>query len=392
MFAFAGAGLALVIFLILCNLTVSVGAINGLIFYANILEVNHAVFFPSGKATFFSVFIAWLNLDLGIETCFCDGLNPYSKAWLQFVFPAYIWILMGSIILLSKYSVTITKLCGRNSVPVLATLFLLSFTKIESNIISILQFGTLSFEDGHTANVWLDNGNIQYMAGGHIVLFAIAVLFLFLSIAYALLVFLSPWLLVLSKPRWLSRYMKPVFDAYHGPYKGRHRYWTGLMLLVRGVLFITFALTSDKLAVNTLVIAISMFLLISLFWGLGGVYRKTWLSILEFTFLLNLGILSSATMYSELVDGQQKAGIIYTSVSIAFGTFVGILGHHVYEQVWKTDLLKASVPSFADFLSMIHVSRGNNQEDSSSERLPILSHEQRESSLNRNHPPQAHTW
>ena len=31
-----------------------------------------------------------LNLDLGIQTCFSDGLDMYAKAWLQFVFPIYI--------------------------------------------------------------------------------------------------------------------------------------------------------------------------------------------------------------------------------------------------------------------------------------------------------------
>jgi len=62
------AGLALVFVLMLLNLTVSIGSINGLIFYANIVRANHAVFFPPGDTSFFTVFIAWLNLDLGIET------------------------------------------------------------------------------------------------------------------------------------------------------------------------------------------------------------------------------------------------------------------------------------------------------------------------------------
>ena len=44
---FIVAGIALVAFLMLLNLTVSVGTINGLIFYANIVRANHAIFFPS---------------------------------------------------------------------------------------------------------------------------------------------------------------------------------------------------------------------------------------------------------------------------------------------------------------------------------------------------------
>ena len=39
-----------------------------------------------------SVFFAWLNLDFGIETCFYNGMDPYSQTWLQFIFPAYVYI------------------------------------------------------------------------------------------------------------------------------------------------------------------------------------------------------------------------------------------------------------------------------------------------------------
>ena len=58
------------------------GTINGLIFYAKIFRVNHA-FFITTPTTFalkvsqnvLSVFIAWLNLDLGIEICFFHGME-----------------------------------------------------------------------------------------------------------------------------------------------------------------------------------------------------------------------------------------------------------------------------------------------------------------------------
>jgi len=110
------------------NVTVSVGTIDGLIFYANIVQPNKAIFFPDeSSSSFLSVFIAWLNLDLGIETCFCNGLDAYAKTWLQFVFPIYIWLIMIMIVIFSHYSTTVARLSGRNAVPVLATLFLLSY-------------------------------------------------------------------------------------------------------------------------------------------------------------------------------------------------------------------------------------------------------------------------
>jgi len=44
--AFALAGIALVLLLFIFKLTVAAGTINGLIFYANIIAVNSAIFFP----------------------------------------------------------------------------------------------------------------------------------------------------------------------------------------------------------------------------------------------------------------------------------------------------------------------------------------------------------
>ena len=46
---FALAGIALVVTLIFLNITVPVGTINGLVFYANIVRANQATFFPPNK-------------------------------------------------------------------------------------------------------------------------------------------------------------------------------------------------------------------------------------------------------------------------------------------------------------------------------------------------------
>ena len=98
---FALAGIVLVAFLLLLQLTVAYGTIiNGLVFYANVVQVNRDIFFPPGATNILTIFIAWLNLDLGLETCFYDGLNAYAFISLQFVFPFYIWFLVRFIIIL----------------------------------------------------------------------------------------------------------------------------------------------------------------------------------------------------------------------------------------------------------------------------------------------------
>ena len=89
---FALAGLVLVAAIIFLNTTVSIGTINGLVFYANIVQANQAIFFPEKSIT--SVIMSWLNLDVGIKVCSFDGMDAYVKTWLQPVFPIYIWTMV----------------------------------------------------------------------------------------------------------------------------------------------------------------------------------------------------------------------------------------------------------------------------------------------------------
>ena len=112
--AFAAAGIVLVLFIKILNMTIAIGTLNGLIFYANIIWANRSVLFPpqderSSLLQFLRAFIAWIIIDLGIETCFIQHLDGYWKTWLQFAFPVYIWLITSIIILTSRYSIRATK-------------------------------------------------------------------------------------------------------------------------------------------------------------------------------------------------------------------------------------------------------------------------------------------
>ena len=77
------AGVLLVVVLMVLNITAAAGTVNGLVFYANIVKANEAIFIPpEATGSVLTVFIAWLNLDVGIEVCFYDGLDAFVKTWL----------------------------------------------------------------------------------------------------------------------------------------------------------------------------------------------------------------------------------------------------------------------------------------------------------------------
>ena len=339
---FALAGVLLVILLFLLNLTVAAGTLHGLIFYANIVAANHHIFFPHTTKNPASIFIAWLNLDLGIQTCFYNGMKAYDKTWLEFVFPIYIWFIVGSLAYISHHSVTMTKLLGSSPVSVLATLILLSYAKLLRTIIGALNLTILHYPNKDVL-VWAHDANESLSK--YIPLVVMALVFLLcLCLPYTLLLLLGQWLQPKSHLYLLSWVnnpkLKAILDTYHAPYKKQHRYWTGLLLLVRSALFFvfTFNISGDE-SVNLLVISSATSGIFAWLTLSGMVYTSWYLNALEVSFVLNLGILASATYHVNQSGGSQAA-VVYISVGIAFLTFVGIVINHIYMRIKKVKCIE----------------------------------------------------
>ena len=332
---FALAGVLLVILLFFLHLTVAAGTLHGLIFYANIVAANHHIFFPPSSNNPASIFVAWLNLDLGIQTCFYNGMDAYAKTWLDLLFPVYIWVMVGFLVYISNHSVTVTKLLGSSPVPVLATLFLLSYAKVLRTIVAALSLTVLHYPHKNV-QVWIHDANVSLEK--YVPLALAALLFLlFLFLPYTLLLLLGQWLQTKSHLCLLSWVKNPklkaILDTYYAPYKPKHRYWTGLLLLVRCALFLVFAFNvSGNDSVNLLAISAASFGIFVWFTLSSVVYRSWYLNALEVSFILNLGILAVATYHVKL-SGESQAAVTYTSVGIAFLTFVGIVTYHIHIRI-----------------------------------------------------------
>ena len=136
-------------------------------------------------------------------------------------------------------------------------------------------------------------------------------------------------------------------DSYHAPYKAKHRYWPGLLLVLRFIFFLVFALNPQQdLSINLLSILMGTGLLHFWAWVSGGVYRSWCLDALEGSFALNLIILAGATFYVNHSHENQFA-VGYTSVSIAFATFVGILAFQLANVAGIIEYLKTKCPAIA---------------------------------------------
>ena len=218
---------------------------------------------------------------------------------------------------ISGNSVTVTKLLGSSPVPVLATLFLLSYAKVLRTVVAALSLTVLYYPHRNVL-VWIHDANVPLAK--YIPLALVAMLFLlFLFIPYTLLLLLGQWLQTKSHLCLLSWVRNPklktILDTYHAPYKPKYRYWTGLLLLVRCALFLVFAFNiSGNNSVNLLVIS-SATIGIFVWFALCGVVYKSWyLNALEVSFILNLSILAAATYHAcEAVWWKPRCCYIHLS-------------------------------------------------------------------------------
>ena len=335
---FAVGGLLLVLVITVLDITVSHGAINGLIFYANVVHVLSAQVFPSTvdhKPVLFQ-FISWLNLNLGIRTCFYNGMDTYSKMWLQWSFPFYLLLLVLGIVVGARRSTLIMRLVGRNSTNVLATLLFLSSSKIILNIVSVFVFTPLYYHPSgtHWKYVWSLDGNIPYGSTEHILLIIAGIGAIAFIVPYIMLLLFAQLIRRINHRlcNWISQ-LKPLIDAYTGIYKDNCVFWTGHLLLVRGAICIvaTFGIVHYHGMILGIVIGACIHILTLSVWLFRGVYKHWALDILESSFILNTCFLTIATaMVKKGNTSVDQEWFTYISVSVAFATFIGIILYHIH--------------------------------------------------------------
>ena len=332
---FALAGVALVAFILMLNMTVAKGTIHGLIFYANILAANQPIFLPFNEQNILTVFISWLNLDLGIETCFYSGMNSYRKLMLQLVFPMYMFLLLAIIMIMCDRSQSIARLFGkRNPEATLYTLVLLSYSKLIILIVTALQFTTISYPDGTQQRVWLYDANVLYFTPSHTPRFIAAIVIVLLGSVYISLLLFGQLFNRCSEHRlmkWTThKYYIHFMKAHHAPFSDNHRYWVGLLLLVRLTHILTTAFANDTVVILFVVILSSALLLTKA--ASKTIYSKHAVCFLETTFLVNLGLLASSSLYIRLVDSIEYQSTLTTvSMSVTFIAFLVVVLYHILE-------------------------------------------------------------
>ena len=330
------AGFALIFLIMFLNITVATGTINGVIFYANIIAANRSVMIRLPSPSFPSVFISWINLDIGFDTCLYDGMDSYAKVWLHMALPMYLILLTVAVIFVSKYSERFSNLIGkRHPVATLATLILLSYAKLLSAIIAIMSNTQLMYPDG-PRTLWLPDANIVFLKDPrHIVLFLVGMVILVLVAGYTSVLLL--WQLIIRLPNWRvfgwTRFPRLIsfMETYHAPYKSKYRYWTGLLLLVRVVLSLVSALNTSgdpKVPLVATVITTGFLIVLDKDRCINSI-----VGVMESLVYINILTLAALSWYTVDSSGCKhlQAAAIHISTFIVFVQLILIIFYHAWK-------------------------------------------------------------
>lgn len=190
---------------------------------------------------------------------------------------------MGLIVVAGRYSTRVSNLCRHNVVPVLATLVLLTYGKLLKTVIDILSIDyiAVAMDNNRTTvtylYVWKYNANIIYLHSSHVPLFIMAFLTVLLFILpYAILLLLTPCIQTKSDWKilnWVNK-LKPFIDSYEGPYIGRHRFWSGLLLLIRITIYASSALVEITNISLNLIVAMFFIAALVIYMARFNVYKN----------------------------------------------------------------------------------------------------------------------
>ena len=318
-------GLLVLTLMFILNFTVTVGTPNALILYLNVIRINDfSRNLESKLIQPLSAYIKICNLGSYFEMCIYNGMDVYTKKWIHFVFPTYLILIAYSLIVASRYSNKIFWLTHNRSLPVLATLFIFTYTNMLETISSVLLFTTItSLPGNHSYTVWYLDPNIPLFGWKFLLLSIVSsILLILLIILNVILLFTK----TLMRFRVIHR-LKPFIDALQGPFKGQYYYWIGVHLLIRNVMLLICTL-GEHLSIT---IGCIIMMIAAVTQSYLQPYKRKMINFHEMFLFCNYIILWILLLF----DGGELTNVIVLNVlvGISFLQLIFVVLYHIYYYV-----------------------------------------------------------
>ena len=315
---FLGLGILLVVMITYFQITITEGALNGVLFYSNMVTLYAPLLAPANPSGGNFLFAAFLTLNLGIETCFRNGMTPLEKVWWQLSFPIYLFFLMAVIALLARRCKW-KQLTGISIIQAFGTLMILCYISILDYSVEILSSETLTVLSGRHTVRWGVDPSVIYFRGVHGFL-AILGCFLILLYIIPLPLFLMFPSLAYRAP-WLKKF-KPYYDSIWNPFKQKYRFWLGFRLIFR---WVPFALAYFIQPPRSNFVSGILFSLLLFLQMIIRPFKKEWINILDGFFLFNLVALIMGSLYYSATEDPESR--INRSQATAFSTALVVFGY-----------------------------------------------------------------
>ena len=258
------------------------------------------------------------------------------------------------IIIASRYSTRILRLTYTRSLPVLATLFLLSYTGVLRTVLTVLfSYSTITYlPSGHQQLVWSIDASVPLFGLKFTILFITSLVLFLVLIPFNFTLLFTRYFMCFR----IVNHFKPLLDAFQGSYKDKHYYWVALHLVLRSLLFTFYAFpTNLKLILSTMIL-----IMFTVYDGYVCPNKNKMVNIQELLLLINLTIL-----YAVSYEVSTTFFIVTNvMISLAFVQFIVIALYHFLTYTCNCDvmcMLKTTKQKFImKFCKMKTLSRVSN--------------------------------
>ena len=369
-FLFMIAGPVFITLLYTLKLTLKIGTLNGIVFYANVmycakigaLSVQSEGMAESIIAKVSLGFLATLNLDTQFPLCFFKGMGELWKPVISMLFPIYLLSIVILVIILNRYSMWLSNRLSHSSLQVLITVLHFSFAKLLVSIIHIFSSATIITSEG-IMRVWYHDGTIHFLQDPWHRALAISCSLIVFPIVLFYLAFLLFTKHFSKYSAKCSLYLRPVYESIHAPFKeGKECLFVTRLLTLMLICLLDFSKSLiGAMSENVAVIVLLCIVLVGQL--VFNPYKSRGLNLLDNWSLVNIILVHAAcVIWYTKIKNIILVSIITTTMMLA--TFIIVIVYHI---LFVTDIF----PRIKTFF--YRTSRSGDSADKSSTQPLLIS-------------------
>ena len=297
------------------EVTVEKGWMYSILLYSNLILLSALPLFTSSlwESVFFTPAYL-LSFEVGIGICLFDGMTALIATFIRFTYPVFMYLVMGIFALLSRkvtLNISFTK--------TFETLGMMCYTSVLISCLQSMVFATLTTVRGETQIRWGLDANLHYFRGWHIPLFLLGLVLL--------IIYIIPVPLLLLFPQFAYKITRaaPFLDPLWASFKPKWRFWLGVRLLLRVVLFFIRATTQPVVGTFMNSLILLGFVEIQL---IGQPFKEKWVNALDNVLIGSVIALNIGLLFLE-ADMQGYAPFFHLIIAFGYCLVFGVIFYHL---------------------------------------------------------------